>query len=123
MSIFYNGASLEIHQLFSSKQTHTTTKQDNYSGGSGGSTARGGVTYSARSAAGGGCGRGKPPPAGGGSGASPGKIFEKWMQMVHPEPIFLPSSCRFSPKKLCVIFAFKALIFDICDVGEFSPYL
>ena len=31
MFIFYNGSSLEMHQLFSSKQTHITTKQDNYS--------------------------------------------------------------------------------------------
>ena len=31
MFIFYNGSSLEKHQFFSSKQTHMTTKQDNYS--------------------------------------------------------------------------------------------
>ena len=51
----------------------------------------------------------------------PEKFFEKWMQMVHSEPIFLPSSCRFFPPKLCVIFAFIAPIFDIRDAGEFSP--
>ena len=29
--IFYNGSSLEMHQLFSPKQTHMITKQDTYS--------------------------------------------------------------------------------------------
>ena len=39
--------------------------------------------------------------------------------------IFCPFFAEFVlifPKKICVIFAFKALIFDILDVGEFSPY-
>ena len=30
MFIFYNGSPLEIRQIFSSKQTNMTTKQDNY---------------------------------------------------------------------------------------------
>ena len=69
---------------------------------------RGGVTKSARGAAGGGCGRGIPLPAGGGPGASPGKIFWKMDANGAFWAHFLPSSCRISPKKFCVIFAFKA---------------
>ena len=38
--------------------------------------------------------------------------------MVHSEPIFLPSSCRFFSQKLCVIFAFKAPIFRYTWCGR-----
>ena len=49
----------------------------------------------------GGCGRGIPPSAGGGPGASPEKIFEKWMQMVHSEPMFCRVRVDFPPEN-CV---------------------
>ena len=78
----------------------------NHSGGSRGSTAGGCVTKSSWSAAGGECGRGippPPPPAGGVRGASPGKIFEKWTQMVHSEPIFCRVRVDFF-QKTCVQF-------------------
>ena len=38
-----------------------------------------------------------------GSGASPRKFFEKWMQMVHSDPIFCRVRVNFFPKK-CVKF-------------------
>ena len=58
----------------------------------------GGVTKSARSAAAGG---GYPLLQVGVRGASPGKIFEKWMQMVHSEPIFCRVRVDYFPKN-CV---------------------
>ena len=56
---------------------------------------------------------------GGGRGVSPRKIFEKRMQMVHSEPIFAEFG-SISPKKLCVIFAFKTPISMMREI--FFPF-
>ena len=61
----------------------------------------GGVTKSAGSAAGEGAGGGVPLSKVGVPGASSGNFFEKWMQMVHSEPIFCRVRVDFFPKK-CV---------------------
>ena len=78
---------------------------------------RGGVTKSARSAAGGSAGGGYPLAQEGVRGATPGKIFEKWTQMVHSEPFFCLVRVDIS-QNLCVIFAFKAPISDIRHVEK-----
>ena len=55
---------------------------------------------------------------GGGVRVSPRKFLKNGCKWCIRSP-FLPSSCRFFPKKLCVIFAFKSPIFYIRDVGKF----
>ena len=45
-----------------------------------------------------GVGGGYPLPQVGVRGASPGEFCEKWMQMVHSEPIFCRVCVDFSPK-------------------------
>ena len=73
----------------------------------------GGVTKSALRAAGEGAGGGYPVPQVG-SGGFPSKILEKLMQMVHSEPI-LAKYVFIIPRKLCVMFAFKAPIYVMRD--------
>ena len=42
------------------------------------------------------------------------QFFEKWMKMVHSEPIFLPISCWFLPQIVCNFYLQSS---DLRDVG------
>ena len=121
LQFFSQFSSKFLQHFWGNRFTCMLCSLSNNSGGSRGSTAGGGRNQMGAKRRRGRVREGDTPSRRWGSGGPPpGKFLRNGRKWCILSP-FLPSSCRFFPKRLCVIFAFKAPISDIRDAGEFSP--